>query len=376
MSVTPFECDTDLPSICFVLLTSYGYFNSDLATASGGGSRQYYYLSTELADETDVHFIIGDYGQPKREVREGVTLHRTYEPSRDDALVSRCLKFGQLFLALRRADADVYVYRGYPLKATAMALLTTILGARWVYNFNSDGHFDRAAALPSPINRLFCWALGDADAVIAQTDNQADRLRNEYGVNPAVIPSGYPEPDRVHPHDDRDHFLWVGRIDETQKRPHRYLDVAAAIPNAEFLLIGPPSSNETYQQRIERRADKLENVTYLGPVDPDDIHKYYERAVALVNTSAFEGFPSTFIEAWRYDTPVLSLDVDVNRFVDEVQAVPFPDGEFAAFERIAARLATDPAYRQSMSEPTWRQFTTYLQLDTVVDQYREILSDL
>jgi len=47
-------------------------------------------------------------------------------------------------------------------------------------------------------------------------------------------------------------------------------------------------------------------------VAPQHVHEYYRTALLLVNTSSYEGFPNTFLEAWRYETPIASLHFDLD----------------------------------------------------------------
>jgi glycosyltransferase involved in cell wall biosynthesis len=164
----------------------------------------------------------------------------------------------------------------------------------------------------------------------------------------------------------------VGRLDAQQKRPHKYLDLAKAVPDAEFLLIGPDGQDQEYVNSIRKRAASLDNVTDLGRVDPDEIHDFYRDGIALVNTSSHEGFPNTFLEAWRYNTPVVSLAVDPNRFV-----APDIDGYAENDEErlisIVEKLHRDHEYRQTLGEPAGEFVRSELSIDTVAERYAGVL---
>jgi hypothetical protein len=51
-------------SLCFVLPSAYGYFDDEV-DAVGGAERQLSLISRWLVDRFDVHFVVGDYGQPR-----------------------------------------------------------------------------------------------------------------------------------------------------------------------------------------------------------------------------------------------------------------------------------------------------------------------
>lgn len=359
--------------VCFVLPSAYGYFNDD-ADVVGGGARQLSLISRELTDSFDVHFVVGNYGQAKRETHDGVTVHRSYTPSPN---TPRWRKPGQLLelaAAMRRADADVYVYRGRPYLATVTYGITLALRARWVYNLANDPNIDgQPESLPRPLRHLFNYALDDSDSIVTQTPAQAKRLRKKYGHESTVIPSGYPPADSILPHSDREWFLWVGRLDGDQKQPHLLLDVAELAPEATFEIVGPGGQDPEYNERIRERIRGLENVTYHGQVSPVGIHAYYRRAKALVNTSRYEGFPSTFLEAWRYDTPVLSLEISPSRYAEREADVGFARGQTVKLAELVDLLDGDPEMVEEFSRPTFEYFREHLTIDEVASRYGDLL---
>ena len=63
-------------------------------------------------------------------------------------------------------------------------------------------------------------------------------------------------------------------------------------------------------RKIENAASKIQNLKYMDFVSRNKIFDYYKKAILLVNTSKTEGFPNTFLEAWAYSVPIISLNVD------------------------------------------------------------------
>ena len=98
----------------------------------------------------------------------------------------------------------------------------------------------------------------------------------------------------------------------------RFLDLAEALPDREFVMVGPHDNDDPdYYDQVERRAETLPNCSFKGFVAPDEIHEYFRRAALLVNTSDYEGFGNVFLEAWRYETPVVSLHYTLHGVIDE-----------------------------------------------------------
>jgi len=360
-------------SICFVSPRAYGYFDPSVGYTGGGAERQIYLLSRALGDGYDVSVVVGDYGQPATETRDGVTLQRAYELRPRAHPLQPVQHAFVLWNAMRRADADVYVIRDSRRKAAVVSLLAHTLGSGWIYHVANDRHADQRTA-SGAADRLFAHRLPSSAAVVAQTERQRSLLSRTYGVDATVVPNGYQPVAEPAPHRNREAVLWVGTLDRTQKRPHLYLDLAERCPDVQFRLVGPVDRSSEYQRRIAERADALSNVTFVGAVSPGEIHEEYRRAVALVNTSAYEGFPNTFLEAWRQATPVASLAVDPRRFVDTDWG--YADGDLDALAGIIETVWTDTEQRARLGQRARANFeSSYTDAD-LVEGYEAVLSSI
>lgn len=359
--------------VCFVSPSSYCYFDSDEDIAPGGTERQLYLLGRELASEFSVHFVVGDYGQPKTEHRDGVTLHRSYTPHVDANPVRRLAQVGRLLSAMDRADADVYVFRGDHPRAILTGVLARVLGRKWVYNLALDSEAEAGRGLvASSMRRLFERTVSSADRIVAQTPHQQRRLRESFGVDSTVVPNGYPPISGERRPEDGEFFLFVGRIDPGQKRPHLFLELARQFPEESFVMVGPEDDDPEYYRRVVAEAERLDNVEFLGAVAPDEIHDYFDRAIALVNTSSQEGFPNTFLEAWRYATPVLSLDVDPGRFLSG-DATGYAGGEFDELVALTEDLADSPETRRALGETGRQHFEENYRISATAETYADVL---
>jgi len=356
-------------SICFVSLSAYGYFEES-APAGGGAQRQFYLLSTALADRFDVHFVVGDYGQPQVTEHEGVTLHRAYRPDPGAGVRDRVQQLGALGRALARADADVYLARCLPRKLAVLYPLVAMRRRPLVYHVATDEFVERPPSDVGPFRaQLYARALRRC-RLVAQTPYQADLLRREWGLKARVIPNGYSPATVVDRHRNRETFLWVGRLGR-EKRPHLFLDLAERFPDEQFILVGP-SEDDAYAADIRTRAETMDNVTATGRVPPSAVHEHYRRAIALVNTSELdrEGFPNTFLEAWRYAT----LSVDTGPFLADDRETGFAGGEFEELVSLARTLADSP--RRELGAHGMETFETQYRLSTVVSSYRELLQSM
>ena len=359
--------------VCFVSLSVYGYFNQD-APFGGGAQRQLYLLSQELKNRFELSFVVGDYGQPPVERRKGITLYRAYEPDHQTSYLTESWQLGKLLVAMRRADADIYICRDTPRKGAIIYFLTCLLQSKWIYNIANDANLEcRSDSLSSPIRWLYNRAISEADTVIAQTDHQKSLVKSKYNGTATVVPNGYPPAQEHVPYDEREAIIWVGRLDRDQKRPHLFLDLAKEHPSAEFRLIGGSIDPQTdYSRKVCNRAQSMGNVTYVGRVAPDAIHKEYQSAKALINTSAYEGFPSTFLEAWRYGTPVISIDVDTSRYLGG-EVIGYTHGDFDCLSSEVREVVSSVNRRRYLGTISQEYFRDHYQISRVSQKYKKAI---
>jgi glycosyltransferase involved in cell wall biosynthesis len=108
--------------------------------------------------------------------------------------------------------------------------------------------------------------------------------------------------------------LWVSSMQKL-KRPELFLELAKAIPSVRFQMIGGSGGSKNFYEQIEETASKMPNLDFVGFVPYHKIDQYFDKAAIFVNTSVFEGFPNTFLQAWGRYAPVVSLNVDPDEII-------------------------------------------------------------
>ncbi len=189
-------------------------------------------------------------------------------------------------------------------------------GSRFVYHLASDLHGAPWAAYD--YKRWFhgpLYALGrqSADVIVIQHDHQrmllSPRLRNRLVLVPNLVRSFSDQP-RAYEATTFD-AIWIARIRAVKQLEH-FLDLASSVPDLCFAVVGEfdPRENRAWRASLEARLAALKNLAFLGPQRAEDVLALLARSKVLVNTSRFEGFPNTMLEAWSVGVPVVSLSVD------------------------------------------------------------------
>ncbi len=103
-------------------------------------------------------------------------------------------------------------------------------------------------------------------------------------------------------------ILWVGRF-EKEKDPSLAIktlkEVRAKDIDAELIMLGEGSLKDKLEKESEGQP-----ITFHGWSDP---LKYLAKADVLLNTSHYEGYGATIVEALASGIPVVSLDVGIAR---------------------------------------------------------------
>lgn len=248
-----------------------------------------------------------------------------------------------LLYALSRSRADIYVATCASPEVAVIAAYARLAGKIFVYRasheIDCNGEYERGHGWRG---RLFGLALRSAHAVVAQHLDQQRSLQSQ-GVQSTVIHNAFelqPEANRVRDID----ALWVGRS-EPWKNPGLFLRLAEKFPGRKFVSVCAP--HPEYPELIEKlrcQAARLANVDFIEGVPYAESQRLFERARLLVGTSNAEGFPNTYIQACIAGTPIVSLKVDPESFIERADAGLVAHGSFHDLIRAVQELLEDDAH--------------------------------
>lgn len=334
----------NMKKIVFLSRYIYNYFHSGETREFGGVSR-IYRLVTRLSRFGDYRIVcyVGDYGQAPVENRQGIQLVKT------DVGKKRYFYRVVHRLITERPDLVVEFYASP--QVFLLGVLKKICRQRFVFFSGSD--IDVNGGYRYMTNFLFymlyAWGLKQADQVVCQTRDQAHALKRTYGIEGVTVLSPYVDITPAQPCEKKT-VLWVGRAAE-YKRPDLFIRLARDIPEEKFLMICNPSPHgRQMQDMIDREGHGLKNLEVVEAVPFDRIRTIYAGAKLLINTSDFEGFPNTFIEAALEKTPVVSLNVDPNAMLSKYGCGVFCRHSYRKMVDEVKNLSGNDVLRRTMGE--------------------------
>jgi glycosyltransferase involved in cell wall biosynthesis len=285
-------------------------------------------------------------------------------------------EMGAIWRGLERADANAYIVRGSGGHVIAAATYCRARRRQFVFSSSSELDFDFARAdRNARMLQVYKGSLRLAARLALQTERQRElALRALPDSDPVVIPS-FAEP--APSSNGGRYFLWVDRIVE-YKLPDRYVELAEALPDARFRMIGG-SMSETppgMAERIEAAAERLPNLELLPPRPRSELLEDMRDAVALVKTSRVEGMPNGFLEAWARGVPVLSLNVDPDGKIANNDIGVAADGSMERLIEAAASLWRDPALRAEIGARARRFVEDVHSPEAVANRWVALLDEL
>jgi glycosyltransferase involved in cell wall biosynthesis len=325
-----------------------------------------------------VTMICFDYGQPARVTLDGVTVIKAHRP--DEGIpVLRFVhpRFTSMWQAMREADADIYYFRCSSVLAGFGATFGRLHGKRTLYAGASDVDFVPGKELIrfGRDRLIYRYGVRNVDAIVAQNSFQYESCREHYRREATVIPSCYKAPAGASA-DPAGHVLWAGAMRD-YKRPELMLEIARRLPHRRFVMAGGADGDEAsrqYFERLKREARALGNVEFPGFVPFTEIESVFNRASVLVNTSAFEGFPNTFLQAWARGIPsVAFVDTGSRHGGRPVYGIA-ADAADAAGQ--IERLLADRQHWNEASARSREYFLAHHSVDAVTARYTELFQAL
>jgi glycosyltransferase involved in cell wall biosynthesis len=142
--------------------------------------------------------------------------------------------------------------------------------------------------------------------------------------------------------------VWIANIKKL-KQPEIFLKLAKEFEGQNeirFIMIGRADPGR-YQKVLMKRMDNLKQFEYKGELSNDEVNNILSEAHIFVNTSLFEGFPNTFIQAWMRKVPVISLNVDPDDILKK-QGIGFHSGNYQQMASDLRYLIVNNRLREEM----------------------------
>jgi len=220
------------------------------------------------------------------------------------------IRIPRIIIGLYKSKAD-YIYFGIPgHTAGLLALLTKILRKKFILRISSNKHVNEIRGKRRDVVRSLFFRFGFhfSNYIICQNDYQFARLRELYPDKTYKLKNPFigAVSDHYLPVGQRKYIVWIGRFTYAKNVP-LLLRIAQSLPDVTFKIAGNLDlypENDDYA--FIKELHTLPNVILTGFLKNEDIVNLLRESYLLLNTSYYEGFSNTFLEAFSVGTPVFS----------------------------------------------------------------------
>jgi glycosyltransferase involved in cell wall biosynthesis len=305
-------------SICFIA-PYIGPFFADAGTSgTGGAERQFYLFGVELQKRGWEVSFIGDCPRQQGRLANGLIVHSVRFRHMGGGLRHLLPEGWQFLRALRRANASYVVIKTAP-HLIALVLLHRVLFRRGnlVIWGQMSTSFDRLIrGEPAWLSRIRALGIRCASHRIAQTEEQAEHLRRDFGLSSTVIPNiTVTPPPAPPPCGEQDYVFWCGNS-RAGKRQEVFLELARNCPSRRFVMAMNAGDSNRFEE-ARRVASTIPNLRFLGSVPSREIDGWFAHAAVYIHTSVLEGFPNTYLQAFQQGCPVLTINIDPDGILEK-----------------------------------------------------------
>jgi len=183
-------------------------------------------------------------------------------------------------------------------------------------------------------NFLVHRAIRKADQWFAASKLLIPKARKKYRLpaDPLFMPSPIPFLETIQK-SERPLVCFVARLDR-RKRPEIFLELARQFADVQFEVVGM-GQDQSLDQSLRSEYSDLSNVKFHGFVDQFESNALLDllaKSWILINTSAREGLPTTFVEAAGHGCAILS-EIDPDGFASNF-GLRVTDGDYIKGLRI------------------------------------------
>jgi glycosyltransferase involved in cell wall biosynthesis len=364
-----------MKKICIICPSLYPHLASRKLATDGGAEVQLKVLGEAfLKQGCDIHFIVGDYGQPEKEIVDEATIHKIPFRYRGGSNFYIFETWFELLKKLFKLQPDILLIKFPRDLLLPLGFFCKIMRKKTIFIGQIDNDVNPDYLKKENLFSYYIFRIGLklTNLIVAQNRNQQQGFMQHYHRKSIMIANLLTLP-LSKKQTEKSFILWVGNT-LPKKRPELFIQLARIFPKYRFKMILAPTGSVPDDATIKKKAEEIDNLDYIGYVPFAEISEYFKGACLLVNTSEKEGFPNTFLQSWQYETPVVSLHVDPDKIIEKYQA-----GKISLnFDKLCEDVNTlmqDKKIRIKMGKNAKAYVTQNHSPEVIVPQYLKIIQE-
>ena len=230
-------------------------------------------------------------------------------------------KLPKLYKTVKIFNPDVIIQGCASINSGFFALISKILKIPFIYmaanDIDSDDRYKYRLNIQEQIG--FRYGLKHCDGIICQNIYQYDQFKKQFPHKKIEIirnPYQFSKAHNNNCNNKRNYIAWIG-VFQKQKNLSTLFQLASSNKHYQFCIAGIEGKLDQETKDSLLKLKKLDNVQFIGYLGRDKILLFLSKAIALLNTSDYEGLPNTFLESLSVGTPILSINSNPNNMLSE-----------------------------------------------------------
>ena len=225
--------------------------------------------------------------------------------------------------------------------------------------------------------KILQYGIKNTTYIIGQTKHQNELLKKNFGREcDYIIPNFHPVPKNEIKKKEPIKIVWVANF-KRFKRPELFIKLSEEFQvnkKVRFLMIGRKNIGK-WQSELEKKIAKLSNLYYLGERPIEQVNRILCHSHIFVNTSLYEGFANTYIQAWMREIPVVTLNVDPDDLLEK-KKIGFHSRSFDQMVKHIRYLIENEDERREMGKRAREYAIENHSIEKIGKKYLEIFKDL
>ena len=329
------------------------FLGSPFEYNKGGAEYQYKILEQHLNKQYEIYYLFR-HPVPLIE-RKYINYDYLFRKSYSSCLYTDSLVIYRL---IKRLSPDIIYKRGVNYITAIGVHYAKLNNIKMVLHIASQRDVDKSKhhnGIKSIFNfmdqNIAKYVIRNASKIICQTKYQNMLIQSNYGRScNLVLPNFQPIPENTIKKNPPTKIVWIANF-KPLKEPELFIELAGHFQNkhnVKFIMIGRPASGG-WQRDLSVKMNRLPNLEYLGELSVHEVNKILSESHIFVNTSQYEGFPNTYIQAWMRKVPVVALNSDPDDMI-KTKGIGFHSKTFEQMVKDVKKLVENRRLREDMGE--------------------------
>ena len=243
-----------------------------------------------------------------------INFIETYDPKAGLKKIRWLFRYRTLYKSVKNFNPDYLLQECAGFETGIIAYIAKKLNIPFIYRVAND--IDTDNRINKRLNYrqklFFRYGLRNSSAIFCQNSYQFEQINDKFPNipkciihNPISFNGELPE---VKIYSKRSYIAWIGIFQYQKNLPALY-EIVKKMPNIKFKIAGTESNSMLKDKNTQialKGLRECNNAEFVGYLKRNEILPFLSRAYMLLNTSHYEGFSNTYLEALAAGTPIVA----------------------------------------------------------------------